>query len=113
MIVLEIRLTQTAVSELEQVLVSHPKPYMRERASALLKVSQGNYIKDVSQYGLLVKRDAHTVGKWIHRYQTEGIAGLYNRKGRGRKASFSPPQSTRSAGTVINDNSPQSDNPRL
>lgn len=92
MIVIDIRLTQTAISELEEVLVSHPKPYMRERASALLKVSQGAYIKDVSTQGLLLKRDAHTVGKWIQRYKTQGMEGLYHRKGRGRKASFSPPQ---------------------
>ena len=105
MIVIDIRLTPTAVSELEEILVSHPKPYMRERASALLKVASGSYIKDVSQHGLLQKRDAHTVGEWIQRYKSEGIAGLYHRKGRGRKASFSPPQSRGSAGTVVTDSS--------
>ena len=105
MIVIDFRLTATAISELEAVLNSHPKPYMRERASALLKVSKGSYIKDVSAHGLLLKRDAHTVGNWIHRYQTEGIAGLYNRKGRGRKASFSPPQYRGSSGTITDDGS--------
>ena len=105
MIVIDIRLTATAVSELEEVLISHPKPYMRERASALLKVAQGYYIKDVSAHGLLLKRDAHTVGKWIHRYQIEGITGLYHRSGRGRKASFSPPQYRGSAARVAHDSS--------
>ena len=113
MIVIDIRLTETAITELQEVLLSHPKPYMRERASALLKVSQGSYIKDVSAHGLLRKRDAHTVSKWIHRYQTEGIAGLYQRSGRGRKASFSPPKRGGSAGTVVDDGSARPDDSRL
>jgi transposase len=72
--------------------MSHPKAYMRERASALLQIGSGQYIKDVAAQGLLFKRDAHTLSDWVHRYQSKGIAGLEQLKGRGRKSSFSPPQ---------------------
>ena len=68
----------------------HPKPYVRERASALLKVADGLCVRHVAAHGLLRPRAEETVADWLNRYQAEGIAGLGVRPGRGRKPAFSP-----------------------
>lgn len=66
------------------------KPYLRERAAAILKVAEGQGITAVAHNGLLQRRKADTVCSWVHAYEQAGMAGLGIRKGRGRKpASFS------------------------
>lgn len=72
-----------------------PKPYLRERAAALLKLADGATIQQVAQTGLLRPRARATVADWLNRYLTEGLAGLTLRPGRGRKAAFSPYPSRR------------------
>jgi transposase len=67
-----------------------PKPYLRERAAALLKVAAGMAAKDVAAAGLLCRRDPETVAAWVHAYRDGGVAGLQIRPGRGRKPAFSP-----------------------
>ena len=42
-----------------------PKPYVRERCAALLKIA-----------GARVPRDPDTVYHWLDRYQAEGLAGV-------------------------------------
>ena len=66
------------------------KPYLRERAAALLKVAAGMSVPQVARCGLLRPRDPDTVYDWLHRYQADGIAGLAMRPGRGRKPAFFP-----------------------
>ena len=44
----------------------------------------------VARTGLLRPRQPDTVYRWFHRYQQEGVAGLADRPGRGRKPAFSP-----------------------
>lgn len=68
----------------------HAKAYMRERAAALLKIADGMSISAVAAGGLLKARQRETVGLWVQRYERYGLAGLYLRSGRGRKAAFSP-----------------------
>lgn len=68
----------------------HTKPYMREKAAALLKLADGWTIKDIAQFGLLRPRARNTVAAWGHRYETAGLRGLAVRPGRGRKSAFSP-----------------------
>lgn len=68
----------------------HPKPHMRERAAALLKVAAGRAGYHVAEDGLLKPRKADTIYTWIHRYEEQGLGGLYIRDGRGRKPAFSP-----------------------
>jgi transposase len=68
----------------------HPKPYMRERAAVLLKVADGGQLKAIAREGLLRPRDPDTLGRWVKRYQAQGLAGLYNQPGRGRKPAFFP-----------------------
>lgn len=66
------------------------KPYLRERASAVLQVAEGMSGRWVAQMGLLRPRKSDTVYEWLNRYETEGIDGLYIRDGRGRKPSYEP-----------------------
>lgn len=64
--------------------------YLRERATAILKIHQGTSPHEVAHKGLLKKRDPDTVYAWLRRYREHGISGLSNRPGRGRKPAFSP-----------------------
>ncbi len=76
-----------------------PKAYLRERAAALLKVADGQSAAHVARAGLLRPRQPDTVYRWLHRYWAAGIAGLWDRPGRGRKAAFSPLPPRSSGGT--------------
>lgn len=66
------------------------KPYLRERASALLQVAAGRPAAEVAREGLLKERQPDTVYVWLDRYEAEGVAGLEIRSGRGRKAAYEP-----------------------
>jgi hypothetical protein len=68
----------------------HPKPYVRERAAALLKVADGWPVCHVAAYGLLKAHREETVSAWLDRYLDLGVAGLRVSAGRGRKPAFSP-----------------------
>jgi len=68
----------------------HPKPHLREKAAALLKLADGWTITDVAARGLLKPRSRNTVAAWLGRYEQRGLAGLKVRAGRGRKPAFSP-----------------------
>lgn len=76
--------------ELSTIVKGHEKAYLRERVAALLKISQGATAHAVARKGLLLGRDPDTVYAWLDRYQAEGVKGLVNRPGRGRKPAFSP-----------------------
>lgn len=66
------------------------KPYLRERAAALLKIAAGKSAHAVAQNGLLRARQPDTLYRWLNRYEAEGIEGLEIREGRGRKAAYEP-----------------------
>ena len=66
------------------------KPYLRERASAILPVAAGRSGRWVALNGLLRQRKADTVYGWLDRYETSGIDGLSIDEGRGRKAAYEP-----------------------
>jgi transposase len=68
----------------------HPKPHIREKAAAILKVADGWDIRDVAAFDLLRTRSRNTVAAWVNRYQARGLRGLKVRAGRGRKPAFSP-----------------------
>ncbi|MCB0005834.1 MAG: helix-turn-helix domain-containing protein [Anaerolineales bacterium] len=87
----KLNLSAEQVAELTDTRDHHAKPYVRERAAALLKVGAGQTIKQVAQSGLYKRRKEHTVKRWITRYLQEGVAGLLIKEGRGRQAAFSPP----------------------
>jgi len=87
---LTITLTAEQRHELERARDHHPKPYVRERASAILKIADGATGRQVALIGLLKERDPDSVYAWLHAYQRSGVAGLTVRAGRGRKPAFSP-----------------------
>lgn len=66
------------------------KAYLRERAGALLKIADGQSAAAVARTGLLRPRQPDTVYRWLARYRAEGIAGLRDRPGRGRKPAAYP-----------------------
>ena len=53
-----------------------PKPYVRERCAAVLKVAEGHSPYAVANAGLLRPRDPDTVYAWLDHYQAEGLPGL-------------------------------------
>ncbi|HEX2909148.1 MAG TPA: helix-turn-helix domain-containing protein [Phototrophicaceae bacterium] len=83
-------LTAAQVAELQAVRNHHAKPYLRERAAALLKVNEGQLLSQVAATGLLKRHEPETVHGWIKAYHQDGLEGLMIRPGRGRKARFSP-----------------------
>ena len=85
-----IELSEAERITFEQMRDHHPKPYMRERAAAILKMADGLTGKFIAKVGLLKPREPQTVGDWRHRFLEFGLAGLQVRRGRGRKPRFSP-----------------------
>lgn len=85
-----IQLNDEEKRELETVRDNHPKSHMRERAAAILKINEGQSPHHVALNGLLKRRDPDTVYAWLDRYEEDGLKGLQDKKGRGRKPAFSP-----------------------
>jgi transposase len=83
-------LSTTQRAELVRMRDTDPKPYIRERAAAILKVAAGYAVYQVAQTGLFRRRCPETVAEWIARFQQGGVAALQVRAGRGRKPAFSP-----------------------
>lgn len=76
--------------QLEQIRDTDKRPYMRERAAAILKIAEGVSPHQVALNGLLKSRKPDTVYDWVERYKTEGITGLPIKPGRGRKPAYFP-----------------------
>ena len=87
---LKIDLTSQQQTELEKMRDTDKRPYMREHATAILKIAAGMSGLQVALNGLLKPRDPDAVYDWFHRYQAEGIAGLSVKPGRGRKPAYYP-----------------------
>ena len=52
----ELELDEAARQTLQEMRDHHPKPYLRERAAALLKVADGASVNWVAEHGLLKPR---------------------------------------------------------
>ena len=74
--------------ELVRARDTHEKPYIRERAAALVKIACGQDYKEVAATGLLSTYCRQAVASWVKRYEQEGLDGLFVKAGRGRKAVF-------------------------
>ena len=85
-----VKLRENQVEELEAIRHQHVKPYMRERAAAVLKVAEGQTLTVVAEKGLLTRHEPETVHLWITSYLETGLKGWEIQSGRGRKAAFSP-----------------------
>ena len=69
-------LTEEQREELLRLRDHDPRPYVRERGAALLKIAEGASPHHVARSGLLKPRDPDTVYAWLDRYQAEGVPGL-------------------------------------
>jgi transposase len=85
----EIVLTDPERQKLESWVKNPPSPYLRERARAILNVSQGETIQATAQK-LRVRIHRNAVSEWVQRFLAERLEGLKIKAGRGRKAIFSP-----------------------
>jgi len=74
-----------------------PRPYVRERCAAVLKVADGGSAHAVARYGLLRPRDPDTVYGWLDLYQAGGIGGLVKHRPDGDRRG-GPPGSEGPAG---------------
>ena len=85
----QLALTTDQEAELVRTRDHAHQPYLRERAAILLKIAGGQSIRVAATTGGLKPHHHDSVCGWVARYQTEGLAGLLVRTGRGRKpASF-------------------------
>lgn len=71
-----------SLGEEQRALLEHhrdhdPRPHVRERCSALLKVADGMPPYRVALYGLLRPRDPDTVYSWLGLYQYGGLDSLF------------------------------------
>jgi Winged helix-turn helix len=73
-------LTPEARARLERARDHDPRPYVRERCAALVKVADGQTAHAVALHGLLKRRDPDTVYWWLDLYEHEGLAGLARRR---------------------------------
>jgi transposase len=80
-----ISLTEDQCQELVRLRDHDPRPYVRERGAAVLKIAEGQSPHRVAQSGLLKPRDPDTIYAWLDRYQAEGVAGLIARPQGGRR----------------------------
>ena len=83
-------LTPEQQEQLERIRDTDKRPYMRERAAAMLKIAEGASPRQVALHGLLKPRKPDTIYDWLHRYEAEGINGLPVKPGRGRKPAYYP-----------------------
>lgn len=93
--VYKIELTKQEQEKLESWVKNPPRTYLRERARAILKVSQGKTIQATTEE-LRVRVHRNAVSEWVKRFLTNRLEGLKIKKGRGRKALFSPDRRERS-----------------
>ena len=95
-----VELTREQRDALLRMVKQAPKPYLRERAAAIVKVAAGEVAAQVARRGLLVRHKPDTVYRWLDRFAEHGVAGLRIRPGRGRKPTLSPPRARRAGGAA-------------
>ncbi len=83
-------LTDEQQDALHKLRDNGKQSYIRERAAAILKIGSGMSPHNVALNGLLKKRKPDTVYDWLRRFREQGIQGLYQKPGRGRKPSYAP-----------------------
>jgi transposase len=91
----EIVLSEQEKQKLAVWVNNPPSPYLRERARAILTVSQGETIQATAGK-LRVRVHRNAVSEWVKRFLADRLEGLKIKKGRGRKAVFSPAGKRRS-----------------
>jgi len=86
------RRTLTLGTKQRQELMQHrdhdPRPYVRERCAALLKIADGKAPYWVARHGLLKGRDADTLYSWLNLYEADGLAGVVAHEHGGPRRGF-------------------------
>lgn len=54
-----------------------PRPYVRERCAALLKIADGLSPHAVARHGLLKPRDPDTVYEWLNLFERFGLRSVW------------------------------------
>ena len=70
-------LTDSQRHDLQQYRDHDPRPYVRERCAALLKIADGQSPHAVARHGLLKSRDPDTVYDWLNWYERLGIRSVW------------------------------------
>jgi len=85
----EVILTKQEKQKLENWVKNLPRPYLRERARAILQVFEGETVQATAEK-LRIRVHRNTVSEWVKRFLADRLEGLKIKAGRGRKAVFSP-----------------------
>jgi hypothetical protein len=80
--------------DLEQGRDHDPRPYVRERCAALLKIAEGASAYSVARQGLVKARDPATVYAWLAHDLADGLAGLTGHRHGGYRRSRLRPGGT-------------------
>lgn len=98
----KLELSETERQKLVELRDKGEPAYLRERAAALLKINEGFSPHKVARKELLKERDPDTVYTWLSRYKENGIQGLFQKPGRGRKPAYSPKSPEEAESEVYN-----------
>lgn len=74
---------------LERIYRQSRHHQVRQRAHFLILVSQKIKIEELMK---IFEVSYKTIYNWLNRWESEGMVGLYNKPGRGRKRTFNPAQ---------------------
>jgi len=77
---------------LERIYRSSRHHQVRQRAHFLILASQATKPEELMKVFLVSYK---TIYNWLNRWESEGIVGLYNKPGRGRKRRFNPEQESK------------------
>lgn len=72
-----LELTDAQRQDLLQYRDHDPRPYVRERCAALLKIADGRSPHAVARHGLLKPRDPDTVYEWLNWYERFGLHAVW------------------------------------
>lgn len=78
-----IQLTMAEQEMLQEGYRNHPSHRVRERCQCLLLSSQGKSVPELTEIFSVLPLTIYT---WMNRWEKDGIMGVLDQKGRGRKA---------------------------
>ena len=77
------KLDEEMIKELEEVVKEDKRYKSRYRAQSILLSNQG---KSVNELAEIFGCEIRTIYRWFDRFEAEKVKGVYELKGRGRKA---------------------------
>lgn len=83
------RLNTTEITCLRCMSKYHPSPWTRIRANTILLSNKKTPLQDIASLHNMCRQ---TVSIWISNWDTKGIFGLIDKKGRGRRTTLSATQ---------------------